>query len=70
MARLNGAVYSYQMPNSKINFSFPAERLYHINGLAREKYLPPILLDLMNKQESLPTDIFIERALTYFGNLN
>ncbi|MFI5131368.1 MAG: S41 family peptidase [Chitinophagales bacterium] len=70
MARLNGAVYSYQMPNSKINFSFPAERLYHINGPPREKYLPAILLDLTNKQESSPTDIFIERALIYFRTLN
>ncbi len=44
MAGLNGAVYTYEMPNSKIRFSFPAERLYHINGLPRERYMPQELV--------------------------
>ena len=30
MARLNGAVYSYQMPNTRIGFSFTSERLYTV----------------------------------------
>ncbi|HYJ39084.1 MAG TPA: S41 family peptidase, partial [Chitinophagaceae bacterium] len=29
MAGLNGAIYSYQMPHSKIRFSFPVEKLFH-----------------------------------------
>ncbi len=45
MARLFGAVYSYEMPNTKIRFTFPAERLYTVNGLAREKYIPEILIE-------------------------
>jgi carboxyl-terminal processing protease len=69
MARLNGAVYSYEMPFSKIHFSFPAERLYHINGLPREKYLPQVLLDV-TRQQSPASDIFIESALNYFKNLH
>lgn len=65
MARLNGAVYTYEMPNSKIGFSFVAERLYHINGLPREKYLPPISPDLMNRKTEPGKDIFISTALAY-----
>ncbi len=68
LAGLNGAVYSYEMPFSKIHFSFPAERLYHINGLAREKYLPKILVDV-TKPSSFP-DPFIDRALAYFKTLH
>jgi hypothetical protein len=69
MARLNGAVYSYEMPHSKIHFAFPAERLYHINGQPREKYLPPVLIDVNGKSMSGSQDIFIDRALAYFKNL-
>lgn len=44
MARLNGANYSYQMPHTKIGFSFPAEKLYHLNGTPREAYTPPMVV--------------------------
>jgi carboxyl-terminal processing protease len=68
MARLNGAVYSYQMPNSKIGFSFPAERLYTIHDQPREKYVPEILIDPMTEFMKKDTDIFISRALSYLKN--
>lgn len=44
MARLNGAIYSYRMPGSGIGFSFPAERLFHMNGRPRELFTPGILI--------------------------
>ena len=65
MARLNGAVYTYEMPNTKIRFSFPAERLYHVNGLPREKYTPQILGDLVKEHSTLVPDVFISKALQY-----
>lgn len=68
MARLYGAVYSYQMPNTKIGFTFPAERLYTVNGLPREKYVPEILIDPAKRTNSKNEDIFISRALEYFKN--
>jgi len=69
MARLNGAVYSYEMPNSKIHFSFPAERLYHVNGLPREKYVPPVYVDMMKEKSSPTSDIMLEKALTFLKNV-
>lgn len=65
MARLNGAVYSYEMPNTKINFSFTAERLYHINGLPREQYIPQVFIDLLKIKTVVGTDIFISTAINY-----
>jgi carboxyl-terminal processing protease len=63
MARLNGAVYSYQLPNSGIHFSFPAERLYHVNGLPREQFVPTILI---KPKDLVPhTDPFMDKALQY-----
>ena len=46
MARLNGAIYSFKLPNSGIGFNFPVERLYHINGQPREAYRPSVFVDL------------------------
>lgn len=66
MARLNGAVFSYEMPNTKINFSFTAERLYHVNGLQRELYVPPVFIDVMKTKSMAGTDIFITTAINYF----
>ncbi|WP_158011091.1 S41 family peptidase [Hymenobacter lapidarius] len=45
MARLNGAIYSYKLPNSGIGFSIPVERLFHVNGQPREAFRPPVYLD-------------------------
>lgn len=66
MAGLNGAVYSYEMPNTKIHFSFPAERLYHINGQPRENYVPQVNIDLHNLDVQAK-DIFIDKALAWLS---
>jgi C-terminal processing protease CtpA/Prc len=65
MARLNGAVYTHEMPNTKIRFTFPAERLYHINGLPREQYIPPGFIDLQKENKKPGADVFMEKALEY-----
>lgn len=43
MAGLLGAIYSFNMPETNIGFSIPAEKLYHINGLPRERFIPDFL---------------------------
>lgn len=64
LARLHGAIYSYRLPHSGINFVIPAERLYHVNGQPREQYLPPVLLDPAAPLPAGPTaDAGINRAL-------
>ena len=68
LARLNGAVYSFEMPVSKIRFTFPNERLYHINGLPREQYIPPVFIDWRKREEKPGTDLFIAKALEYLKN--
>jgi carboxyl-terminal processing protease len=44
MAGLNGAIYSYTMPNSGIGFSFPVEKLLHMNGTPRENFKPSTIV--------------------------
>ncbi|MFN8243750.1 MAG: S41 family peptidase [Ferruginibacter sp.] len=65
MARLNGAVYSYALPNTGIHFSFPAERLYHIHGRPREEYVPPVTVTRELDKMSETNDVFLKKALQY-----
>ncbi len=44
MAGLNGANYSFNLPNSGIGFSFPAEKLFHVNGSPRELFKPHVIV--------------------------
>jgi C-terminal processing protease CtpA/Prc len=40
MAGLNGAIYSFTLPNSGIAFSIAAEKLFHRDGRPREEFRP------------------------------
>ncbi|MEP6949586.1 MAG: S41 family peptidase [Ginsengibacter sp.] len=63
LARLNGATESFEMPNTKIKFHFPTERLYHINGLPRELFEPKIEVDVSKQKAG--TDWFLKKAFSY-----
>jgi len=43
MAGLLGSIEGFELTETKIRYQIPTERLYHINGTPREKYLPEIL---------------------------
>lgn len=61
MARLNGAVYSYQLPHTGIGFSFPVEKLFHVKGTPREAFVPTVEVKLSGRGE----DEILQKALDY-----
>jgi len=63
MAALNGAIYSFRMPNTGIGFSFPAEKIFHVNGTARENFRPAIEVDQLKKSSN--KDYILQEALNY-----
>jgi C-terminal processing protease CtpA/Prc len=65
MARLRGAVYTFEMPNTKIRFTFPNERLFHVNGLPREQFIPPAITIT---QKDTATDLYLSKALQFLRN--
>jgi C-terminal processing protease CtpA/Prc len=65
MAALNGAVYSFTMPNTNIGFSFPAEKLFHVNGTPRENFQPIIAVDISKKTNN--EDYILEEGLRYIS---
>jgi C-terminal processing protease CtpA/Prc len=46
MAGLCGGTGEFVLPNTRIAVHFPIERLYHVNGTPRERWLPPVLIDM------------------------
>ncbi|WP_128755189.1 S41 family peptidase [Aquimarina sediminis] len=40
MAGLLGAIYSYTLPETKIGYQIPVEKLFHVNGTPRENFRP------------------------------
>jgi carboxyl-terminal processing protease len=63
MAGLNGAVYSFTMPHTNIGFSFPAEKLFHVNGSPREKFKPVIRVDVVKQKKG--EDLILQEGLDY-----
>ena len=40
MAQLKGAVYDFSLPSSQLTVKLPAERLYTVSGVPRERFVP------------------------------
>lgn len=51
MARLAGAMGTFTLPNTKIRFSFPTEKIFHTNGQPREEFVPAILVESDNSKD-------------------
>ncbi|MCO5946414.1 S41 family peptidase [Mucilaginibacter flavidus] len=68
LARLNGSVESFRMPNTKIGFNIPTERLYHVSGLPRELYKPTIVADVTKQKPGAGGDVILNRALAFLSN--
>lgn len=63
LARLNGAVDGFEMPNSRIGVHIATERLYHVNGLPREYYSPPIIVNTGDGKAG--SDVILDTAINY-----
>jgi carboxyl-terminal processing protease len=68
LARLKGAVYTFEMPNTKIRYNIPVERLYTSRNVKREDYLPGIYIDREKESKAWNEDIFIVKALGVLGS--
>ncbi|WP_207435669.1 S41 family peptidase [Sabulibacter ruber] len=67
LAGLSGAIYSYQLPNTRLGFSFPVEKLFHVNGSPRENYSPAMLVDLTKESAGPEKDVVLEKAITFLN---
>jgi C-terminal processing protease CtpA/Prc len=65
LARLNGAVDGFDMPNTRIGVNIATERLYHVNGTPRELFKPAIEVDVTKQTASKDGDVILKTALSY-----
>jgi C-terminal processing protease CtpA/Prc len=77
MAGLAGSVEDFVLPCSGIGVALPTEQLLHINGTPRERWVPPVLIDLVAERSQRapmvasspnvsipnPSDLVFERGL-------
>jgi C-terminal processing protease CtpA/Prc len=63
MAGLLGATHQITLPHSGIGVSFPAEKLYHVNGTPREDFVPPVAVDLLKPEHQKARDPILEAGL-------
>jgi C-terminal processing protease CtpA/Prc len=64
MAGLAGAVSTTVLPKTKIKVNFPTERLYHVNGTPREKFVPGVYVDVLANPEWDGADPILEAGLS------
>ena len=57
MAGLLGAIYSFSLPETKIGFSIPVEKLFHVNDTPRENFIPKFLVSESKKYLPLATKL-------------
>lgn len=61
MAGLRGATYTSTLPNTGISFTVPGELLFHLDGMSREDFVPPISVEL--RGENPGTDAILRAGL-------
>jgi C-terminal processing protease CtpA/Prc len=61
MARLNGAVDGFDLPNSKIGVNIATERLFHVNGTPREFFNPAVTVDVSKQKTGV--DVILNTAI-------
>lgn len=59
MERLAGSINGFSLKNQKFGYRVSVEKLYHINGTPREKYVPPIYV----KQTTTQKDQTLEKGI-------
>jgi carboxyl-terminal processing protease len=63
MARLNGAVFDLELPNTQIRLAYAGEKLSHLDGTPREDFVPRVLVDLTYREVARLSDPILEVGL-------
>lgn len=64
MAGLIGATSGIRLPHMGIGMTFPTEKLFHVGGTPREKFVPPVYVDLLKSENRNRKDAIFETGLT------
>jgi carboxyl-terminal processing protease len=59
MRKLLGAVYTFPFKNFSFKYTMPAEKLFHVNNMPREHFIPQVYVD----QKNIKSDEFMIQAM-------
>lgn len=68
MARLVGATSTIKLPHTGIGVTFPTEKLFHINGTPREKFVPGVRVNLLRDGSRDKADPILQIGLRTLRN--
>jgi C-terminal processing protease CtpA/Prc len=60
MAGLRGAVFDLELPNTRIRLNYAAEKLFHMNGIPREDFVPAVAVKLSDERKD---DVILEEGI-------
>jgi C-terminal processing protease CtpA/Prc len=69
MAGLNGGIFNFELPNTKIGVNYAGERLNHLNGTPRENFVPPLFVNLLDKRFARARDPILEAGVNHLKRL-
>lgn len=70
MARLVGATSTVKLPHTGIGVTFPTEKLFHVNGTPRERFVPGVRVDLLGVESRGKADPILQIGLRTLRGLN
>ncbi len=70
MARLVGATGTIKLPHTGIGVTFPTEKLFHVNGTPREKFVPRVRVNLLREGSRANPDPVLQTGLRTLRALN
>lgn len=70
MARLVGATNTIKLPHTGIGVTFPTEKLFHVNGTPREKFVPNVRVNLLRRESQSKGDPILQTGLRTLRALN
>jgi carboxyl-terminal processing protease len=65
MERLAGAIFNFGFNNQKFGYQLSKEKLFHINGIARENYVPTNFV----KQTTTEKDEILENGIEIINKM-
>ena len=65
LGRLNGSVQTVTLDKTHVSVSIPEEQTFHVNGVPRHEWIPPVLVDLVATRGQIDPELAAaERVMT------
>lgn len=57
LGRLNGSVQTVTLDKTHVSVNIPEEQIFHVNGVPRHEWIPPVLVDLVSTRGQIDPEL-------------